>query len=183
MLKCRRNQPRRMMMQDNFKQIKPEEIGDNTFELIGKDWMLITAGAPGSYNTMTASWGGFGVLWNKNVCWCVIRPQRYTYEFTEKADTFTLSFFDENHRDALNICGSKSGRDIDKAAATGLTPVAGDTPGTTTFAEARLVIECRKLYFQDIDPANFLDPAIDGNYPQKDYHRMYIGEIVRVWSK
>jgi len=158
----------------------PHEITDNIFKLIGSDWMLITAGPPEAYNTMTASWGGLGVIWNKNVCWCVIRPGRHTYEFIEKADVFTLSFFEEEQRDALNYCGSHSGRDVDKAAATGLTPVAGSLRGTTTFQQARMVVECRKIYFQDIDPAHFLDPGIEANYPQKDYHRMYFGEVVNV---
>ncbi|MEN6370836.1 MAG: flavin reductase family protein [Armatimonadota bacterium] len=161
-----------------MKKIKPEELKDNVFKLIGSDWMLITAGTPNSYNTMTASWGGFGVLWNKDVCFCVIRPTRYTREFVEKAGNFTLSFFDEKYRDALSFCGANSGKDVDKAAETGLTPAAGSTPGTTCFAEARLVIECEKLYFQDIDPKNFIDPSIEKNYPEKDYHRMYIGEII-----
>ena len=161
-----------------LKSIKPEDMPDNPFELIGPDWMLITAGPSDGYNTMTASWGGLGVLWNKKVCFCVIRPCRYTYEFIEKSDTFTLSFFDDRHRHALEICGTKSGRDIDKAAATGLTPIPGKLAGTTTFAEARMVLECRKIYYQDLDPTHFLDPAIEGNYPLKDYHRMYVGEIV-----
>jgi flavin reductase (DIM6/NTAB) family NADH-FMN oxidoreductase RutF len=170
-------------MAETFKSIKPEEITDNVFTLVGSDWMLVTAGSPDSFNTMTASWGGFGVLWNKNICWCVIRPGRYTYEFIEKSDSFTLSFFTEDYRDALNLCGTKSGRDIDKAAEAGLTPTAGTMAGTTSFAEARLVVECRKLYFQDIDPKHFIDPAIDRNYPEKDYHRMYIGEIVNCLVK
>ena len=161
-----------------FKNIKPEDMDKTPFELIGSDWMLITAGAPGSYNTMTASWGGMGVIWGKNVCFCVIRPQRYTYQFMEKADNFTLSFFNEEHRDALNVCGTKSGRDIDKAAATGLVPIAGTLEGTTCFEQARMVIECRKIYYQDIDPKHFVDPEIDKNYPIQDYHRMYVGEIV-----
>lgn len=165
-------------MENELRIIKPEEITDNTFKLIGSDWMLITVGSPESYNTMTASWGGFGVLWNKKVCFCVVRPVRYTYEFMERADNFTLSFFDEKYRNALNICGSKSGRNIDKAAETGLTPIAGKLSNTTSFAEARIVLECKKLYYQDIEPEHFLDKSIDENYPQKDYHRMYIGEIV-----
>ncbi len=169
-------------MAERFVEIKPEQISDNTFKLIGSDWMLITAGTLDSYNTMTASWGGFGVLWNKNICFCVVRPNRYTYGFMEKADTFTLSFFDNSYRNALVFCGSHSGRDVDKAAKTGLTPVEAGN-GSVYFNEARLVIECRKLYFQDINPANFIDPDIDKNYPQKDYHRMYVGEIVRCLQK
>jgi len=166
-----------------FRSIKPEEIADNAFKLIGSDWMLITAGPPEAHNMMTASWGGFGVLWNRNICWCVIRPVRYTYEFMEKAESFTISFFDEEYRRALEFCGSASGRDVDKAAATGLTPVAGTLPGTTYFAEARLVFECKKIYFQDLDPAHFLDPSIHDNYPNKDYHRMYVGEVTNCLAR
>lgn len=166
-----------------YREIKPEEIGDNLFKLIGLDWMLLTAGTPDSYNTMTANWGGCGVLWFRDVCWCVVRPQRYTYEYMEKSDTFTFSFFEEKYRSALQLCGTKSGRDIDKAEATGLTPVSGSTPGTTTFEEARLVIECRKIYFQDIDPRNFLDPSIAENYQGDDYHRMYLGEVLKCFVR
>jgi len=171
-----------MEMAKEFVEIKPEQITDNTFKLIGSDWMLITAGTLDAYNTMTASWGGFGVLWNKNVCFCFVRPTRHTYGFMEKADTFTLTFFDEEYRDALKFCGAYSGRDVDKAAKTGLTPVQGSS-GSVYFNEARMVIECRKLYYQDIDPANFIDPSIDKNYSLKDYHRMYVGEIVKCLQK
>jgi flavin reductase (DIM6/NTAB) family NADH-FMN oxidoreductase RutF len=166
-----------------FKHIEPEEIKDNPFKLVGTDWMLITAGPPQSYNMMTGGWGGFGVLWRKNVCWCVIRPQRYTYQFIERSDVFTLSFFGDAYKRALELCGSRSGRDTDKAELAGLTPIPGELSGTTCFAEARMVIECRKMYFQDVDPAHFLDPSIDENYPQHDYHRMYFGEIVNVRIK
>lgn len=169
-------------MNTAFKLFKPEEITDNTFKLIDKDWMLVTAGKLPEYNTMTASWGGFGILWNKKIAFCVIRPTRYTYEFLEKAEAFTLSFFEETHRDALRLCGTKSGRDLDKAAAAGLTPAEGAS-GTVHFNEARLVVECKKLYYQDLDPANFLDAGIEKNYPLKDYHRMYIGEITGCYIK
>jgi flavin reductase (DIM6/NTAB) family NADH-FMN oxidoreductase RutF len=169
-------------MTGNLSAIKPQQIADNVFRLIGADWMLITAGTRQSFNTMTASWGGMGVLWDKEVCWCVIRPQRYTYEFMERSARFTLSFFDERYRGALNLCGTKSGRDIDKVAAAGLTPTTTDS-GAVYFAEARLVMECRKLYYQDIDPRNFVDPNIARNYPKRDYHRMYLGEIVGCYSR
>lgn len=161
-----------------YREIQPSEIGENVFKAVGADWMLITAGSLESFNTMTASWGGLGVIWGRNICWCVIRPNRYTYEFMEAADVFTLSFFEEKYREALKYCGSNSGRDVDKAKATGLTPVRGVLEGTTCFDEAKLVLECRKIYFQDIDPGHFLDPAIENNYPNRDYHRMYIGEIM-----
>ncbi len=165
-----------------FVSLKTSTLQENVFSLIGKDWMLITSGNRESFNTMTASWGGMGVLWNKNVCFIFIRPQRYTYEFVEKSETFTLSFFSDEYRSALNYCGSNSGRDVDKAAKTGLTPVVTES-GAVSFSEARFVIECRKIYFQDLDPENFIDPAIDKNYSAKDYHRMYIGEVVSCYGR
>lgn len=163
-------------MQTTFKTIDPATLKENPFDLIGKGWMLITAGSPEAFNTMTASWGGMGVIWAKNVCFCVVRPGRHTYGFMEKSDMFTLSFFDEAFRKALTYCGSHSGRNVDKVKEAGLTPVFADEG--IYFAEARLVFSCRKLYHHDLDPACFLDPTIDSaNYPHKDYHRMYVGEI------
>ena len=158
-----------------FKEIKPEQLTDNPFKLIGADWMLITAGVPGSFNTMTASWGGLGVLWERKVCFCFIRPTRYTYEFMERSERFTLSFFEEQYRKALQFCGSHTGRNTDKIKEAGLTPVVEG--GAIHFAESRLALACRKLYSQDISPDRFLDPALDGMYPKRDYHRMYVGEI------
>ncbi len=164
-------------MKNAFREISPEAVADNAFKLIGKDSMLVTAGEAASFNTMTASWGGLGVLWGKNVCFSVIRPTRYTYAFLERSAMYTLSFLEPKHKDILTFCGTKSGRDVDKVKETGLTPVLDDGP--VYFAEARLVFQCRKLYYQDMLPGNFLDPDIEGFYPQKDYHRWYVGEIVR----
>ena len=161
----------------DFKEIKPEHLTDNPFKLIGKDWMLITGGSPDKFNTMTASWGGLGVLWERKVAFCFIRPTRYTQEFVERSKNFTLSFFGERHRKALTFIGTHSGRETDKITETGLTPV-GERY-LVYFKEARLVLGCRKLYFQDISPEHFLDPTINDMYPQTDYHRMYVGEIVK----
>jgi flavin reductase (DIM6/NTAB) family NADH-FMN oxidoreductase RutF len=158
-----------------FQEIKPEQLTDNPFKLIGADWMLVTAGTAESFNTMTASWGGLGVLWERKVCFCFIRPTRYTYEFIERSENFTLSFFEERYRKALTYCGSHSGRDTDKVKEAGLT--SRQEGGFVYFGEARIVLACRKIYFQDISPSRFLDPTIEGMYPQKDYHRMYVGEI------
>jgi flavin reductase (DIM6/NTAB) family NADH-FMN oxidoreductase RutF len=170
------------MSNESFINISPTLITDNPFQLIDKEWMLITAGKPESFNTMTASWGGFGILWNKPVVFCFVRPVRYTYQFMEESDFFTATFFDRKYRKALNFCGANSGRDIDKMAATGLTPLAS-AHGSVYFEQARLVLECRKLYFSDIDPEHFSDPAINNNYPFADYHRMYIGEILNCMQK
>jgi flavin reductase (DIM6/NTAB) family NADH-FMN oxidoreductase RutF len=162
--------------------VEPENLNENVFRLIGKDWMLVTAGDINKFNTMTAAWGGMGVLWHKNVCYIFIRPQRYTFEFIEKFETFTLSFFEEKYRDVLKFCGSKSGRDTNKVEKTGITPK--ETPnGSIYFDEAKIILDCKKLYFQDIDPSNFSDKSIDKLYPQEDYHRMYIGEILGCYIK
>ena len=161
----------------DHREMVPEELTDNPFKLIGADWMLITAGRPDGFNTMTASWGGLGVLWERKVCFIFVRPTRHTYGFLERAGMFTLSFFDEQFRAALRFCGTRSGRDTDKVQGTGLTP-AGEGE-TVWFREARLVLACRKLYVQDLGPERFLDRRIEDLYPQKDYHRMYVGEIMR----
>lgn len=181
MQRPRRPSPKEEAMTNMLKEIRPEEVKDNPFTLIGKDGMLVTAGEPASFNTMTASWGGLGVLWGKNVCFSVIRPVRYTYTFIERSDAYTLCFFEERYKDALTLCGTKSGRDTDKVAATGLTPALDDGP--IYFREARLVFQCRKLYFQDLIPANFKDRALETFYPQKDYHRLYVGEITRCLAR
>jgi len=170
-------------VEKQFIEIKPEEIKDNPFKAIGTDWFLVTAGNREHFNTMTAAWGGFGILWGKKVCFCFIRPTRHTYGFTENTDTFTLSFFDDSYRKVLSFCGSHSGRDCDKVKETGLTAAESES-GAVYFNEARLVLECRKVYFQDISPENFIDKSLDTkNYPLKDYHRMYAGEIIRCLEK
>lgn len=159
----------------SFVQIRPTEIQDNVFKLLDHDWMLITAGCSSGWNTMTASWGGLGILWGKPVAYIFIRPTRHTYKFTESQAFFTCSFFDESWRAALEFCGSHSGRDTDKAAETGLTPVF--SPEGIYFEQSRLALQCRKIYNHDITPAGFIDPSIEKHYSKSDYHRMYIGEI------
>lgn len=161
------------------------EFPGTPFDRIGKGWMLITAGDvendSGNWNTMTASWGGLGVLWRKDVAFMFVRPSRYSSGFVNSASLFTLSFFDETHRDVLNICGENSGREIDKAEAAGLTPVffsEGPVDGAVSFKEARDIIICKKIYAHDFDPELFLDESIEAIYHGRDYHRMFIGEIV-----
>ena len=165
-------------MEENFNEISVENIKDNVFNLIDKDWMLITAGTIDDFNAMTASWGSLGILWHKPVAFCFVRPNRHTYGFMEKNEYFTLSFYPEKHRKILEFCGTKSGRNVDKIKETGLLPVKGVT-GAVYFDQARLVLECRKIYYQDLDPQKFLDSEIHKNYPINDYHRMYIGEVLR----
>lgn len=166
----------------SFVEIKPEAIEDNPFKLVGHDWMLIAAGTPKRFNMMTASWGGMGVLWDKNVAFCFVRPTRYTFEFMEDNETFTLSFFSDDYRRVLEYCGSHSGRHVNKVEKTGLSAVAGSID-TVYFEEARLVFECRKLYFADMNPSAFLAQTLTDIYPEKDYHRMYVGEIVKALAR
>lgn len=167
---------------NGFKEIPIQEIG-NVQKLIGSDWMLITAGSmKESFNTMTASWGCMGVLWNKNVAIAYIRPQRFTYLFTEANELMTLCFFDEDKKDALRFCGTHSGRDFDKIKETGLSPIETDE-GAVIFAEAKLALVCRKLYVSDIKEEGFVDKSLLSNYTQKDYHRQYVCEIIKAFKK
>ena len=162
-------------------EISPDKINDNLIDLIGNRWMLVTAEKDGKANTMTASWGGAGVMWSKPSAFIFIRPQRYTYEFMEKNDGFTLSFFSDEYKKALSFCGSKSGRDVDKAKETGLTAVECDCGAA--FGEAEIIISCKKLYVQDMTEDSFLDKSILEKFYNGDLHRIYVGEITEVLVK
>jgi flavin reductase (DIM6/NTAB) family NADH-FMN oxidoreductase RutF len=166
-----------------FRAIKPKELTDNVFKLLDWDWMLITAGKLDKYNTMTASWGHMGIMWNLPVAIIWIRPQRHTYGFAERNSHFTLSFFTRKYRSALQFCGSHSGRDYDKAAETGLTPVA-TKKGNVYFEEARLVMECEKIYSDTLKSARFIIPEVASrHYPKNDFHRFFMGHIVSVLTQ
>ncbi len=166
-----------------FQSISPEEIPGNTIRTIGRDWMLVTAGTKEKFNTMTASWGGIGHLWNKPVAFIFIRPQRYTFGFLEEQETFTLSFFGGQYREALTVCGTLSGRDVNKVERAGLTPHYTEN-GNVAFEEATLVLECKKLYADFFHKESFIDADIVRlDYPEEDFHKVYIAEIVNVWEK
>ena len=156
----------------SFTEIKAEELKDNPFDLIGKQWMLITAGNEEKCNTMTASWGGVGIMWGKPTATAYIRDSRYTKEFVDREDYFTLAFFGEEHREALNLCGRVSGRDEDKIKEAGLTPYYVD--GTVAFEEAKMIFVCKKVYVQRMGEENFVE---------KDMHNMYMGEIKKILVK
>lgn len=168
-------------MLKQFKKINVKDVKDNPVQMLKDDWFLLTAGTIEKYNTMTAAWGGIGYLWNKPVVFCFIRPTRHTYSFFESNENFSLCFFDEKYRDILNYCGKFSGRDVDKEKSTGLIALKGEQ-NTVIFQQSRLALECKKMYFDDIDPEHFIDKSIDKLY-NKDYHRMYIGEILNVFKK
>lgn len=163
-----------------FHEVNPKTLAVNPFQAIGNQWMLITAGTQEHCNTMTASWGGVGIMWGKTVATAYIRPQRYTKQFVDEQEYFTLSFLPEEYRKALIYCGTVSGRDEDKITGSGLT-VEASACGAPYFAEAELVLVCRKLYRQTMKPECFLDVSQDSQwYPEKDYHDMYIAEITQV---
>lgn len=166
-----------------MKEISVYEIDDNVFKAVGQDWMLVTAGDRNGFNMMTASWGGFGWLWNRPVAFVFVRPERYTHDFIEKSGTLTLSFLKDGCRDILSLCGTKSGRDIDKVKATGLEPVFIGS-GNVLYAQSRLSLECRKLFKTAMEAQAFIDASI----PEKFYsaeegnlHDIYIVEIEKVW--
>ena len=176
-------------MDDGWAEKSIRELKGSPVQRIAEEWMLITAGnaavESSNWNTMTAAWGALGEFWNKDAVIIFIRPGRYTRGFVDENSLFTLSFFEEKYHKALVFCGEKSGRDYNKAAETGLTPIffgsgiaGGRIAGAIAFREASEIIVCQKIYAQDIDPAHFLDPSITGNYPQKDYHRMYVGDVL-----
>ncbi|MBN2874832.1 MAG: flavin reductase [Spirochaetales bacterium] len=159
-----------------FREISTRSIEHNVFDMIQEAWMLVTAGTIESWNTMTANWGGFGHLWNRDVAYVFVRPTRFTYSFIESSGAMTLSFFSEEWRDALSTCGKVSGREADKAALTGLTPTE-PRPGYVGFEQAHLTLACRVIHKQDIDPAGFIEQSLASHY-NDDYHRLYIAEIV-----
>lgn len=159
-----------------FKKISPYKFKENIFNLLDNQWLLVTAGNKEKFNCMTASWGGFGILWNKPVSFIFIRPTRYTYYFTERSDRFTLCSFEKKDKKILNYCGKYSGKDHDKIKDTGLKPLFLNDD-VVIYQQARLAIVCKKIYYDDIKEKNFIEKELLKNYPQKDYHRLYVGEI------
>ncbi len=167
----------------HIESIDIEKIEYNFFSTLMHDWMLVTAGNINDFNTMTASWGTLGILWNKPVALCFIRPHRYTFQFAEQTPYFSLSFFNDEHRHILDFCGSYSGRDTDKVAATGLIPVRLNAH-CVSFEQATLVFECLKLYADFIKPEHFVvTELIRDIYPRKDFHRFFIGEIINCYLR
>lgn len=162
-----------------MKQIEINEFSENPFKLIGSDWMLITVKKGDKTNMMTASWGGVGILWNKPVATIYVRPQRYTKEFIDNEEYFSLCVLPEEYRQILNYCGTKSGRDEDKIAETKLT--IDESEKAPIFKESRLVLICKKLYAQDLTEQSFIDKSlVEKNYQAKDFHTMYIAEIEKI---
>lgn len=168
---------------DLFRLKPAKDFNEKIFQTIGDEWMLFTAGTKDKFNTMTASWGTLGVFWHKPVAVCFIRPGRHTFQFAENSEMFTLSFFNPGDKQILSYCGSHSGRDVNKCHETGMKPV--ETPnGGVTFDKARLVMECKKIYTDTIKPELIIPKDIDAKiYPKKDYHTLFMGEILEIGEK
>lgn len=168
-------------MQD-FKVISREDFSTNIVKRIGDEWMLITAGNKETgYNTLTACWGGIGNLWHRDAAFIFIRPSRYTYEFIEQNELFTLSFFPKGYRKALTLLGTKSGRNGDKIKEACLDVTFLD--GAPVFEQANLVLICKKMYYLDFVPERVPADVVKRFYPTGDFHRFYAGEIVKIYGK
>ena len=173
--------------QSHYDRIEATDLPDNVINLIGKQWMLVTSGNTSSYNTMTASWGAIGYMWSRPSTFIAVRDSRHTYQFLQREESFTLSFFTEEYRGALRICGTKSGRDTDKVSEAGLTPL--ETPsGLMSFKEARMILECKKIFVQEMDYANLTQPykekIMEESYNKEpSKHQLFISEITNIWIK
>ncbi len=162
--------------------ISLDQFQVSAYKIWDSNWFLLSSGdfEKKQFNSMTISWGSFGCLWNMPLVMVVVRPSRYTYEFINRFDNFTICAFPQQYHSALSLLGSKSGRDLDKINQSGLTPSAAEKVSSPIFKEADLTIECRKLYWHDFSPDHFLDERIETNYSGNDYHRMFFGEILTI---
>ena len=149
-----------------------------------KQWLVLTAGTLDDCNMMTVAWGSIGYMWEKPFVQVVVRPQRHTRGYMDNSESFTVCAFPEKYRKDLQTLGTLSGRNGDKLSKTGLSLKTSRNVSAPSYKEASLILECRKIYFQDMDPKGFVDKTIQDNYPAHDYHRIYFGEIVAAfWEK
>ncbi len=165
-----------------MRRVTPQDVLVRPFAILDRQWALLVAGAERP-NPMTVSWGGLGTLWDRPVATVYVRPTRHTFALLDREGEFTLNFLPERHRAALNVCGTASGRDTDKWSAAGLHPAAAETVAAPRVAEAELAFECRVVATVDLDPARFLDPAAHRLYPERDYHRVFLGEVLAAWAE
>lgn len=169
-------------MEVKIEDIAIESFNTKIFKVWYKTCFVLTSGdfAEHKFNSMTVGWGAMGTMWSLPFVMVVVRPTRYTFGFINQYDSFSICAFPEAYREALNILGTCSGRDSDKVAASGLTPIALSDISAPGYKEADLTIQCKRSYWQDLDPGHFLDPRIEDRYPEKDYHRMVFGEVLSV---
>jgi uncharacterized protein (DUF952 family)/flavin reductase (DIM6/NTAB) family NADH-FMN oxidoreductase RutF len=165
-------------------QIPIENFTARSHSIFDLQWFLLSCGdfEKKDFNSMTISWGGLGTMWGLPVALVAVRFSRYTFQFMERNDTFTINSFPEKYRDVLNTFGGRSGREIDKMQSTQITAIASKKVNAPSYLEAELVIECKKIYWNDINPAHFLDERIVEKYSTRDYHRFYVGEVVGIFG-
>ena len=164
-------------------EIAVTELSVNVVNLWMNQWLLLTAGTIEDCNMMTVAWGSIGCMWSRPFAQIVVRPQRYTRKYIEQSDSFTLCAFPEKYRKDLQTLGTLSGRNGNKLSKTGLTLKASKRVAAPSYNEATIIFECRKIYYQDMDPRGFFDKTIQDNYAAKDYHRIYFGEILSVYGE
>lgn len=170
-----------------FNEISPEEMHDNVFTLVGKDFTVITAGKEEHFNSMLGSGGGLGLLFMKPTTWCILRADRYTLEIIQKEQTYTMSYFPHEYKEQILFLGSKSGRDSEKMKEVELTSI--QTPsGDMSFKEARLIIECKLTALTTANPDDFYTQEtkdyINEAYKEANqYRKLVFGEITHVWVK
>ncbi len=164
-------------------EIDPTKLSIDVVNLWRKQWLLLTAGTPDDFNMMTVGWGSIGCMWSRPFAQVVVRPQRHTRKYIDQSDSFTLCAFAEKYRTDLKTLGTTSGRDGDKLSQTGFTLKTSKIVSAPSYNEADLVLECRIIYYQDMDPNGFVDETIHDNYKSKDYHRIYYGEIIAAFCE
>ncbi|MCX8058236.1 MAG: flavin reductase [Spirochaetes bacterium] len=177
---------------DKFKEINFYDFSFKVFDYIDNKWALIVVGNEKNNNCMTASWLSLGILWNYPIVNVFIRPTRYTYTIFEKSNFFSVSFFDDNFKDKLEYCGMKSGRLENKFDKCKFNLNFYSVEDKLNFVkniripfveESKILFLCEKIYFQDLDNKNFLDSEIEKHYNNNDYHRMYVGRILKIFIR
>lgn len=161
--------------------IEPAKISLRPFHLLDQEWALLVGGRK-CPNPMTVSWGGLGTLWNRPVATVYVRPTRFTFGLLEKDLEFTLNILPASMKGVLDLCGSRSGRDLDKWEAAGILPEPSERVSVPRVKGAELSLECRVIATFEVDPARFVDRSIEDLYPLKDYHRAFVGEVLATWA-
>lgn len=164
-------------------EIDPTKLSIDVVDLWKKQWLLLTAGTLDAFNMMTVAWGSIGFMWSRPFAQVVVRPQRHTRKYIDQSDSFTLCAFPEKYHKDLLTLGTISGRDVDKLSQTGFTLKGSRSVSTPSYNEANLILECRTIYYQDMDPNGFMDKTIHDNYEANDYHRIYYGEILAAFCE
>lgn len=164
-----------------LKKIDPVELAIRPFHLLDEEWALLVGGRE-KPNPMTVSWGGFGTIWNRPVVTVYVRPTRHTFSLLKMDPEFTLNVLPESRREALDFCGSRSGRELDKWEATRLVQRPSEQVAVPGVEGSELILECRVAATLLVDPRRFLDESIEELYPLKDYHTAILGEVLAVWA-